>query len=162
MIIKRFPGERSIVSSNNGDVDGELFRQEGVEKTYQDLVKVPVAISKIDLVVVTKNKKFVIDGWNSLRYYKVGYVRGIKVIENNLIYGTVSEPVTGLEQAYKMLDAGRIDVIIDVRTNVKDSVQKFGISGVKILEPAIIKIPVFHYINNSSFAVDIKCKYIKA
>lgn len=82
--VYKMPASRSLFMANRGEVDGELFRVDNIDKAYPDLVKVPVDLYSIEKVAFTKNKFFTVDGWNSLAPYRVGYRRGIKVAELNL------------------------------------------------------------------------------
>ena len=101
MEIKHLPGERALQTANKGLVDGELFRKkDGITQLYPNLIRVPVAITVAEFVVFTKDKRFPVEGWQSLAPYKVGYVRGIKAIDANLINGTRSEMVTDHTQAF--------------------------------------------------------------
>jgi len=34
LAVKKFPGERSLYSANNGETDGELYRKIGMERDY--------------------------------------------------------------------------------------------------------------------------------
>jgi polar amino acid transport system substrate-binding protein len=145
--IRRFPSERAIRISNNGDADGEMMRQKGVERDYPNLLRVPVAIFTGEMVVVTKDKKFLVKGWKSLIPYKVGYVRGVKAIEKNLVQGTYAEAVTTGEQAYRKLNAGRTDVVIDSRSEARHVLKKLDMPNLFILEPPLVTVPFFHYLH---------------
>lgn len=148
MEIKRFPGERAIQSANAGLVDGELFRKkEGIEHAYPNLIRVPVVISLADFVVFTKGKVFRVEGWKSLLPYKVGYVRGVKAIELNLVPGTKAEVVTNHALAFQKLAAGRSDVVVAVRSTGQETISGLGLKGITILEPPLVTIQSYHYLN---------------
>ncbi len=85
--VARIPANRSLHMANSGEVDGELFRVNNIDKTYHNLIKVPIDLYSIEMVAFTKNKFFTVDGWKSLAPYRVGYRRGIKVSERNLAEG---------------------------------------------------------------------------
>jgi len=145
--IQRFPVERSLQMANSGEVDGELIRRGRIEQSYPNLLRVPVAIVTGEIVVVTKNRKFEVKGWESLIPYKVGYVRGVKVVEMNLVEGTCAEAVVTGDQAYRKLDAGRTDVVVDIRRQAQFELKRLGLKDLVVLEPPLLTVPFFHYLH---------------
>jgi polar amino acid transport system substrate-binding protein len=147
MDIRYFPGERALETANSGDVDGELYRKNGIEQTFPNLIRIPFVISKNDFVVFTKSKSFKVKGWESLAPYSVGYQRGVKAIEMNLTKDTKAEAVTTLEQAFKKLDQGRSDVVIDARLSGLRLLKDMRLNGIGIVEPPLAQIENFHYLH---------------
>ena len=84
MDIVSMPGERTLVSANAGETDGELYRKAGLEKTYPNLVMVPVPVASYEVVAfVPRHSVVTVSGWASLRVLRIGFVKGIKVVEEN-------------------------------------------------------------------------------
>jgi polar amino acid transport system substrate-binding protein len=77
------PAERSLYQSNSGDTDGEVGRIHGIENTYTNLIKVPTPVSYFEVMAFTKNLKFQVNGWESLKPYRIVARRGIKYAEKN-------------------------------------------------------------------------------
>lgn len=142
-----FPSERAIFMANSGVVDGEFLRKTGIKRNYPNLIRIPVALKTDDVVVVTKDKKFKVEGWKSLLPYRVGYVRGLKMVENNLADGTQTEAVGTMEQAYGKLAAGRTDVVIDGREQAYRHFRTLGLNDLVVLEPPLLTIQLFHYLH---------------
>ncbi|MFT5760784.1 MAG: polar amino acid transport system substrate-binding protein [Alteromonadaceae bacterium] len=72
------PAKRSIRSANEGvNYDGELFRINGVEKEYTNLIPIKVPLHQSKWMVYTKNKKIKVNGWQNLKQYKLSIRRGI-------------------------------------------------------------------------------------
>lgn len=107
-------------------------------------MKVPFSLSTIDVVVFTKDKKFPIIGWESLRPYLVGYRSGIKAVEQNLSEEIRAEPVTTYEQAFLKLDAGRSDVVIASRTAGIETIKENDLRKIYALKPPLIQMNIFH------------------
>ena len=147
MDVKYLPAKRAIVIANNGEVDGELGRTQEVERDYPNLRRIPISIATVDIVVFTKETIFPVKDWKSLQPYTVGYVRGIKVVEHNLAEGTNAEAIATLEQAFKKLDAGRNDVIVDARFPGLKTLNELGLTGISILEPPLVQVKMFHYLH---------------
>lgn len=146
--IKRLPGERAIHCANDGKVDGELFRKkDGIEQIYTRLIKIPVCIHHADFVVFTKKTTLLIRSWEDLLPYTVGYKRGVKAIEMNLIQGTQAQAVASIEQAFQKISRGRTDLAIDFRPDGLVTLKKLGLKDIHVLEPPIIRIDSYHYLH---------------
>lgn len=145
-----FPGARELDIVNKGEVDGELYRMEGLDKVYKNLVRVPVAITNVEFVVFSKNSNLKIENWGSLKPYLVGYQRGIKAIEKNLVKGTATEVVTTMDQAMMKLQTKRTDVVVDDRLAGIAALQRLGYRNIYVSEPALLGIPLFAYLHKKN------------
>ena len=144
-----FPGERALAMSNRGDVDGEVNRIKGLEVKYPNLVMVPVVINWLDGVVVTKRKDLKINGWESLRPYRVGYRIGLKFVE----YGTSGMKVTAVpsdKSLFKMLDYGRVDMVVSTRIDSRLMISEKQYSDMMVLEPPLVQLELFHYLHKKN------------
>jgi polar amino acid transport system substrate-binding protein len=144
--VQRMPGERALVSANVGDSDGELYRRAGIDATYPQLVRVPVALMHYEIVAFSLDSRIPVLGWESLRPYRLGYVRGIKVIEENT-RGMQVEPVTTVRQAFAMLERGRTDLVLANRISGLAALRAADLQNIQVLTPALERFPVFHYLN---------------
>lgn len=150
--VEAMSGERSLISANSGETDGELYRKIDVDKVYTNLVRIPVALQTYEVVVFTKGESFKVEGWDSLRPYKIGFVKGIKIIEEKTI-GLHAESVATMHQAFTKLDRGRTDLVIANRITGLASVRAHQFHGVKVLLPPLASFPVFHYVNRKHEAL---------
>ncbi|MBU6952289.1 ABC transporter substrate-binding protein [Hahella sp. HN01] len=145
------PGQRSLLTADSGLIDGELFRIKGMDEIYKNLIRVPIAIVEIDIVAFSrKENSIVITGWESLTPYKVGYNRGVKVIEENLLPPTRVEPSNTVENALKMLDAGRTDIAIDGLLNGLMIINDLGLDNIVSIEPPLEVIHGYHYLHKKN------------
>jgi polar amino acid transport system substrate-binding protein len=145
MSIVYLPAARTLWSANNGSVDGEVSRLAGLEKIYPNLLMVKMPITVISPCVYTKEgTSFTVNGWQSLKPYRIAYLRGVKFVENNL-QGLSAEGVSTLEQAFMMLEHNRVDVVIaDVNQSI-NILPKYP--DIKMLSPAVDSFPVYHYLH---------------
>lgn len=150
MELEYLPGERALQTANAGQVDGELMRMQGIEHAYPNLIRVPVVISQAEQVVFTKGKHFPIQGWQSLVPYKMGYIRGVKAIEANLVPGTRTIPVRTYKEEFRQLDAGITDAVVEVRSVGMVAIKELGLKGIDVLEPPLIKVPLYHYLHRKN------------
>jgi polar amino acid transport system substrate-binding protein len=146
LVVDFMPGERSLVQANSGRTDGELYRRAGIERNYPNLIMVPVPIMHIDIVAFSKDKRLVVKDWESLRPYRLAYVRGIKIIEENTVGMSVS-PVLSTRNAFSMIDIGRVDVVLALRAAGLEAIEALHLTGIGEHAPALASFPVYHYLN---------------
>ncbi len=144
--IKKFPGERALRLANSGKVDGEVQRINGISANYHNLIQIYPAINFIEGSVFTRTKKFKVDGWNSLKPYKIGYIRGIKFAERNT-RNMNSNAVSDYKIMFNMLKKNRFEIIISPRLNGHYQLRQLSIEGVYDLKPAIKRFDLFHYLH---------------
>jgi polar amino acid transport system substrate-binding protein len=147
MSIVYFPAARTLWLANNGTVDGEVARLAGLEKTYPNLLMVKTPITVISPSVYTKKETyFTVQGWQSLKPYRVAYLRGVKFIERNLNGLSIEgEGVATTEQAFIMLEHNRVDVVISDANQTANLLPKYP--DIKMLSPAVDSFPAYHYLN---------------
>lgn len=115
---KYYPSLRSLMYSNSGIVDGELHRVYEFHDIsggkYPNLIRIESKLLSIWLSafsITVKNIK----KWEDLKGYKVIYYRGRKNVEKylktHIPFEQISTATTD-SQAFEMLAAGRIDVVI--------------------------------------------------
>ncbi|MBT3915172.1 MAG: transporter substrate-binding domain-containing protein [Rhodospirillaceae bacterium] len=150
--IKKFPGERALRLANSGKVDGEVQRINGIAAKYHNLIQINPAINYIQGTVFSLAKTFKVDGWESLRPYRIGYIRGIKFAENNTV-NMDSRAVSDYKTMFQMLRKDRFDIIVSPRLNGLYQMKQLGIKQIKELNPAIMRFDLFHYLNNKHAAL---------
>ena len=113
------PSLRSLILSNSGELDGELHRvsdfQEISDGKYPNLIRVDTHLMSIWQSFYTNIKGITVESFEDLEPYRVAYYRGRKNIQK-LLEGVVPESqisqVSTDEQAFRMLNSGRIDIVI--------------------------------------------------
>jgi ABC-type amino acid transport substrate-binding protein len=144
--INKLPGERALRTANSGAADGEVQRIDGLTKNYRNLIQVYPAINFIEGVAFSSTKKFKIQGWQSLRPYRIGYIRGIKFAEKNT-RDIESVSVSDYSRMFKMLAKGRFAIAVSPRLNGLYQMTRLGIDNIFELHPAIMRFELFHYLH---------------
>jgi len=144
--IRKYPGERALRLADSGTVDGEVQRINGIAATYKNLIQIRPAINFIDGAAFTRTKSFEVQGWNSLRPYRIGFIRGIKFAERNT-RGMNATSVKDYKNLFHMLANDRFDIIVSPRLNGLYQIRKHGVSQIQELAPAIMRFELFHYLN---------------
>jgi polar amino acid transport system substrate-binding protein len=148
----KVPGERSLFSADHGQVDGELYRKLGMERDYPNLRIVPVPLLSYEIVIFTLGTSFVVSGWESLRPFTIGFVKGIKIIEQNT-QGMKLEPTATMRQAFLKMSLGRSDIVVANRNSGLAILKELKMPEVKVLEPPLATFPVFHYLHKKHEAL---------
>jgi len=146
--VEVMPGERSLVSANTGITDGELYRKDGIDKLYPNLRVVPIPLMQYEIVAFCRCVPFAVNGWASLKPYRIGFVKGIKIIEQNTV-GMQIEPVGTLKQAFLKLELGRTDLVVTNRASGIATLRSEHLNDVIVLQPTLADFPVYHYVSKS-------------
>lgn len=152
LVVHQLPGERSLVYANEGKMDGELYRKLGLDRDYPNLVIVPVPLLTFELVIFSRGTSFVVNGWDSLRPYTMGFVRGNKIAQENT-KGMKVEQVSTMLQAFEKLMVGRTDLVLGHRASGMAVVRSQKLEGITVLEPPLASFPVYHYVNKKHEAL---------
>lgn len=152
MNVHYLPGERSLRSANNGEMDAELYRKLGMDRDYPNLVIVPVPLMTYEIVIFTNGTNFVVNGWESLRPYTIGFVKGIKIIEQNTI-GMKLESAPTVRQAFQKMLLGRSDIVVSNRISGQAVLDEIKQTDITVLTPPLATFPVFHYLNKKHAAL---------
>ena len=108
----RLPSSRSIINANKGIDDGVIARTKGFEKKFKNLIRVPVPILKFKFVAYSLDKKIDVKNWDSLKPYSVGFIRGWRIYEKNVVETKKLTRVQNAEQLFKLLLNKRADLIL--------------------------------------------------
>ncbi len=151
METRRLPGERALMRANSGETDGDICRVKGIENRFTNLMMIPVKVVSVEFVVFTKDKHFKVNGWESLRPYSIGYLRGLKIItQKTQGLGMKLSPVNTEKQAFFKLDLGRTDVVVDPLHMGLAVLSEFKIKSITVLKPPLEEFVLFHYINKKN------------
>ena len=110
--VVRLPSSRSIINANKGIYDGVIARTKCFEKKFKNLIRVPVPILKFKFVAYSLDKKIDVTSWSSLKPYSVGFIRGWRIYEKNVVDTKKLTPVQNAEQLFKLLLNKRADLIL--------------------------------------------------
>jgi polar amino acid transport system substrate-binding protein len=153
VVYKPIPSARALLMSNSGKIDGELVRIAKINQTFRNLVRIPVSfISAEQMAWTVKDKNIIINGWNSLRPYRIGFHKGYKAAENGTKWMNV-EVVSEAKQAFKMLNLGRIDVAIANKFTGLSIIKTFALDNIKMLDPPVQVEPLYHFLNKKHKAL---------
>ncbi len=157
--VRPMPAERALKDSNSDHgADGETLRTEYISNKYPNLLKVPEQIFNLNLVAYSIDKDFQTNNWESLRPYHVAYIKGMKAIENKLLF-VKPKSVQQIENARLLfihLVKKRTDVVVWGLIEGLIVVDKLGRENnalsretgkIRVLKPPLKTIPLYLYLN---------------
>ena len=123
-----------------------------MNEKYLNLIQVPVSYISDEVVVFSK-MDFPVNGWESIKPYKIGVRRGDKFVEYNT-QGMKRYFAKGEKQVFEMLALDRVQVVLTNRIEGLDTISKMSYNKIiKPLFPAIVTNPLFHYLHKKHAAL---------
>ncbi|MDN5005551.1 substrate-binding periplasmic protein [Bradyrhizobium sp. GCM10027634] len=142
------PGKRALALSSAGEVDGEIQRIGTLSREYPTLLQVTPAINYIEPSVFATKLHFDVHGWNSIRNYSIGIVRGVGSSEAGTRGMDRVTATTSLENMIMMLDADRFDVMVTDLFSGLVAVRKLNLQArIYPLSPPLERISIYHYLH---------------
>jgi len=150
--IKDLPARRAISIANSGAVDGELSRVANVEKKFTSLIPIKIPVNFIEGMVLSKDRPIVVDGWKSIKQYKIAIRRGV-VFTKNGTQGMDVQVLNSWKSILSALRSQRVDVTVVPRTIALNLLKTDQLDNIIINEPPIINLPLFHYLHKKNIAL---------
>jgi len=147
--ISYLPGNRSLLYSSTGIVDGELFRIEGIHREFPELIQIKEPILELETIAYSSDVEFNIDGWKSLNPYKLGFLRSFKKAENKTKGMNIYQD-DSLNNLFKLLSKGRIDLVIESQIGASVILPLEDKSEVKALYPPVDRFYIYHYLHKKN------------
>jgi ABC-type amino acid transport substrate-binding protein len=141
------PGKRALTESSEGRADGEVHRIFEVGNAYPTLLRVPTPINYIEPSAFSKKHGFEVTDCAALQGYQIGIVQGVKhsqLCTQGMENVFVGDDLTGV---MRMLDAGRVDLLITARINGLLMAKELGLDAIKPLSPPLSRLWVYHYLH---------------
>ena len=142
------PAKRALMLSSSGELDGEVQRIAGIQRDYPTLLQISPPINYIEPAAFTTGLRFEVRGWQSIRNYRIGIVRGVGSSEDGTRGMQSVVAANNLDSLVRMLDAGRFDVLVTDLFSGSIAVKKLNLaSRIRPLTPPLQQISIYHYLN---------------
>jgi polar amino acid transport system substrate-binding protein len=138
------PSERGLRMSNEGLLDGEVARVEGLEQTYPNLIRVPVAVLATSVEAIAIDPSIRVSKWEDLRRYSLCIPHGIKAIELPTA-GMNAYTVNSGQQIIKMLKVKHCQVGVIASATWADY-EDLDWSGIRPVG-RLGSFPLYHYLH---------------
>jgi len=143
--IQLLPAERALLNANAGIDDGDVCRVPGIANKYPDLIQVPEAIMPIKLIVFSKNFNLKVNGFDSLRPYRVGILIGRKLLEEKVNGVTSLTKFPTDQEIIDALENNQIDLGIIEKSQGMHLIQSHA--DIRALQPALFQDNCYLYLN---------------
>lgn len=149
------PGERALVESTRGAIDGEIVRTVLIEPDYPQLLRVPVPLYFFGISTLVRNEPGVEAPSleQARRMPSVGVVRGLKATEIAVQGWSNLTVANNLETALKMLQAKRFDVLVAATEATLASMQTHRLPQEQFKLRTVMTMPAYHYLNRNNAAL---------
>ena len=139
------PLKRSMLLADQGKADALLFRVAGAEKSYPHLMPLEASHYSVNIHAFT-NRQLNIKSWQDLSGYKIAFLAGFLIAENNTV-GMNRMGTKSLEQALRLLDANRVDVVIATRESGIEIIRSWPDTSIEITPQPLTTVPLYHYVH---------------
>jgi len=157
-----YPRKRIVylLNQDNATIDGVLMMYDGLEKQDKNLIKISEFLFASPVVAVAKKGDIKINGWGSLKGFKLAQPRGGNFITKNLAkIGLKAHPLDTIEQGMKYILADRCDIFLGPAALLKKILKKPEYSTLKILSPNVALNVYYSYFLKKN--ADIAKKYLE-
>ncbi|ETR65603.1 MAG: family 3 extracellular solute-binding protein, partial [Candidatus Magnetoglobus multicellularis str. Araruama] len=143
---EKFTSARALIESNNGRTDGEIGRVKGIDRTFKNLLRVPVPVLTIQFAAFSKDNTIQIKGWESLLPYEIAYIRGVKCIKKNLPKGARVNLLTRQEHLFMFIEKNRADIAITSLISSHFVLKSKDIHSIHVVGK-LSKVHLYHYLH---------------
>jgi polar amino acid transport system substrate-binding protein len=142
------PAKRALLESSEGRLDGEVHRNINVQTQYPTLLMIRPALNYIEPSVFSSKAAPAVTGWDAIKSYRIGIVRGVGTSEDGTRGMASVLPVNTLDQLMQMLAEDRMDVAVSDSFSGLAVIKKLGLAGrIKVLTPPLQKNEIYHFLH---------------
>ena len=148
MRVQRLPAGRSLMMTNAGEFDGELFRIAEIAEQYPNLLQVPTPLERINLhAFIKRSDQNDYSFWQQNPKLRVAYIRGFKMAESYTFSGQ-PVPMNTVSQAVQMLLQDKVDVLLEDPASVYSATIELSPNGqLEQLPEVLATADLYHFIH---------------
>lgn len=144
------PSERAIALTNQGQFDADISRVDEALKSYPNLVRTHEAIKSTELYAYArKGSGLTLSSPADLKRHTLAVTRGSKLAED---YARTAEltvyKANSVESLYKMLEAGRFEVVLVTSTQLRTQAQRLQ-QVAEQASPVLARSHSYHVLNKN-------------
>lgn len=144
--IKIAPAGRALEEVVQSRADGDVARIDGLELRYPNLIKIPVVILQTEGHAFSLAPLGPLNSWKDLSKFRLAFRRGLQFAEVGT-QGLKVERTTTEEQAFRMLEMKRVDVVIAGYLDGWQTARILSLTKVQSIPLPMEKISLFHYLH---------------
>jgi ABC-type amino acid transport substrate-binding protein len=142
------PAKRALVAAMDGTVDGDLMRIMKVQEVAPRLIRLSPHANLIEGVVYSKNPDLKVEGWDTLKDYRIGARRGIQWSDDATKGYKSVEAIHDNESLMKMLNSDRVDLVLTARFIGMVHLKKLNLDKViHLIHPPLATFRLYNYLH---------------
>ncbi|WP_457577134.1 substrate-binding periplasmic protein [Desulfomarina sp.] len=145
--INHLSSARSIENVDIGLDDAEYARIKGLNEKFTNILPVNEKLMDFSFTAFSKDPGIRITGWEGLKKYNVGFIRGWKIYEINVKNTRSLHVVSSEVELFNMLLKDRVDIILYEKLRGYDFLSENHISGVFALENPLSVRGMYLYVH---------------
>ena len=155
------PAKRAALMLASAKIHADIARVAQYQQQVPAAIRVKEAMAKMPYYVYSKQNHVDINGWQSLKPYRIVIVRGFTFVDTHLADHTVSY-VDSFHAAFSFLKENRADMLLDYGVTAEDLLKtaEFKDSGIRRLLPAVASISTYTFF--AAKYVDLAYRYEQA
>lgn len=140
------PIRRAMTMMLAEELDGNIYRVAELAAQQQTLFRVETPINTTEVRVYTLDTRTRATNWGQLGGLRVGYLRGVLLIERNLPSDAQGVEANSQADMFRMLQHNMIDVALAVEPAQGLPHPTAVASGIKRLDAVLAQTPLHHYL----------------
>ena len=140
------PIRRAMAMLLAEELDGNVYRVAELANQQSILFRVETPINNTEVRVYALDARARPSNWIQLSGLRVGYLRGVLLIEHNLPSGAQRVEANSLADMFRMLQHNMIDVALAVEPAQSLSHPIAVASGIQRLDSVLAQTPLHHYL----------------
>jgi ABC-type amino acid transport substrate-binding protein len=133
-------------AAHSGEADAALQRVAGLDREYPELLQIPIPINVIHGAAFSREYRFPVNGWSSLRPYRIGVVRGVLFSAEGTVGMDVRVAADHLELV-RWIANGDVDVGVLPRLWGQHAIRESGQSEIAALDGVLETLLMYHYVH---------------
>lgn len=142
--------ERSLSMVRKGLVDAELFRTINLKGKFPEIILLDEPLFFLEVVAFYYGDPLDISNWDSIKDYKVTYVRGVKSIEAGLKKHKHIYISDDIGTAFKLLKNGRVDMVLSGELNGLKVIKNFDLEETPLISEPLFRVSAHHVLHKSN------------
>ncbi len=147
------PPARSLTESNAGRTDGEVHRIKAIAQDLPNLIRIDVPVNHVESLAITCNTSLKNPSIDTIRDLRIGIKIGTRYAEKMTQDMPKVVRKTHEDKLMQLLRANRLDIVIGDRPWAQSLKREKSNACVRINEPPLVVIPLFHYLHKRHAAL---------
>jgi polar amino acid transport system substrate-binding protein len=145
--------ERALLNVDSGIDDGNLIRVSGLTQLYPNIRRIPEELFEYDFVVFAREGLFEPAGWSSLKPFRIAFIRGWKILEQNITEARSITIVANETDLFELLRSGAVDAVVYERWRGHYMLRTLDLKGFRALDPPLTSREMFIYLHKRHSAL---------